>query len=312
MQKVYRVAKQVAPSRATVLITGESGTGKGELARAIHALSPRASKPFVARELRGARRDAARERAVRPREGRVHRRRASGASAASSRPTAARCSSTRSARSRRRCRSSCCACCRSATFERVGGNETRQRSTCASSPRPTATSPRTSRRAASARTSTTASTSSHIEMPPLRERGGDVLLLAEHFLRRFAPRTTRRSTGFTDRARDQAPQPRLAGQRARARERDRARGGAVPRATRSTRTTCRIGSAAPAALDGHRDPGRDHGRARALRDPEDARGGRRLDRARRRDARHQRAHDPVPAARVRRRQGARRSTKRDD
>ncbi len=48
MQKVYRVARQVAPSRATVLITGESGTGKGELARTIHALSPRADKPFVA------------------------------------------------------------------------------------------------------------------------------------------------------------------------------------------------------------------------------------------------------------------------
>ncbi|HYU15537.1 MAG TPA: sigma-54 dependent transcriptional regulator [Candidatus Acidoferrum sp.] len=47
MQRVYRMARQVAPSRATVLITGESGTGKGELARAIHALSPRSDKPFV-------------------------------------------------------------------------------------------------------------------------------------------------------------------------------------------------------------------------------------------------------------------------
>ncbi len=47
MQKVYRTARQVAASRATVLITGESGTGKGELARAIHALSPRAKQPFV-------------------------------------------------------------------------------------------------------------------------------------------------------------------------------------------------------------------------------------------------------------------------
>jgi two-component system, NtrC family, response regulator HydG len=47
MQKVYRVAKQVAGSKATVLITGESGTGKGELAKAIHALSPRAKAPFV-------------------------------------------------------------------------------------------------------------------------------------------------------------------------------------------------------------------------------------------------------------------------
>src|SRR4051794_3330233 len=47
MQKVYRTARQVAASRATVLITGESGTGKGELARAIHALSPRARAPFI-------------------------------------------------------------------------------------------------------------------------------------------------------------------------------------------------------------------------------------------------------------------------
>ena len=47
MQKVYRTARQVASSRATVLITGESGTGKGELARAIHTLSPRGKHPLV-------------------------------------------------------------------------------------------------------------------------------------------------------------------------------------------------------------------------------------------------------------------------
>ncbi len=48
MQKVYRVARQVAAAKATVLITGESGTGKGELAKAIHMLGPRAKGPFVA------------------------------------------------------------------------------------------------------------------------------------------------------------------------------------------------------------------------------------------------------------------------
>jgi two-component system response regulator HydG len=48
MQAVFSVAKRAAASRATVLLTGETGTGKGELAVAIHALSPRAQAPFVA------------------------------------------------------------------------------------------------------------------------------------------------------------------------------------------------------------------------------------------------------------------------
>jgi len=48
MQQVFSLVRQVAPSRAAVLVTGESGTGKELVARAIHALSPRASGPFVA------------------------------------------------------------------------------------------------------------------------------------------------------------------------------------------------------------------------------------------------------------------------
>jgi DNA-binding NtrC family response regulator len=48
MRAVLRRAGQVAPSRATVLLTGESGTGKGLLAETIHRLSGRAKAPFVA------------------------------------------------------------------------------------------------------------------------------------------------------------------------------------------------------------------------------------------------------------------------
>jgi len=48
MERVFETIRQVAPSKATVLITGESGTGKEVAAKAIHALSTRAEKPFVA------------------------------------------------------------------------------------------------------------------------------------------------------------------------------------------------------------------------------------------------------------------------
>jgi DNA-binding NtrC family response regulator len=47
MQRVFKTVAQIAPSRATVLLTGESGTGKELVAAAIHHHSPRSAGPFV-------------------------------------------------------------------------------------------------------------------------------------------------------------------------------------------------------------------------------------------------------------------------
>jgi len=48
MQDIMRIVEQVSPSSASVLITGETGSGKEILARTIHKLSPRAERPFIA------------------------------------------------------------------------------------------------------------------------------------------------------------------------------------------------------------------------------------------------------------------------
>jgi NtrC-family two-component system response regulator AlgB len=47
MRALVETARRVAETDATILLTGESGTGKGILARAIHGWSPRAERPFV-------------------------------------------------------------------------------------------------------------------------------------------------------------------------------------------------------------------------------------------------------------------------
>lgn len=48
MREVFNVVEKVAPTRTTVLVTGESGVGKELVARALHTRSPRINAPFVA------------------------------------------------------------------------------------------------------------------------------------------------------------------------------------------------------------------------------------------------------------------------
>ena len=48
IQEIFRLIEMVAPSTASVLITGASGTGKELVARTVHDLSPRRNKPFIA------------------------------------------------------------------------------------------------------------------------------------------------------------------------------------------------------------------------------------------------------------------------
>jgi two-component system response regulator HydG len=198
MQNVYRLARQVAVARATVLITGESGTGKGELARTIHALSPRADKPFVAvhcaslaeslleSELFGHEKGSFTG-ADRRRIGRFEQAHQGTLflDEVGEIPASVQVKLLTVLQERR--------------FERVGGNEPIQADV---------------RIIAATHRDLAADVASgsfredlfyrlnvvHIEMPPLRLRTGDVVMLADHFLQRFALENHKPMSGFTDRA----------------------------------------------------------------------------------------------------------------
>jgi len=199
MQKVYRLAKQVASSRATVLVTGESGTGKGELARAIHELGPRKDKPFVSlhctalaeslleSELFGHEKGAFTG-ADKRRIGRFEQ--ANGGTLfldeVGEIPPLTQVKLLRVLQER--------------TFERVGGNEpiTVDVRVVAATNRDLAQDVRDGkfREDLYYRLNVV-----NIEMPPLRVRGEDVMTLANHFLRRFVRENHKSIEGFTDAAR---------------------------------------------------------------------------------------------------------------
>ena len=109
MKQVLKLADQIAPSPAPVLITGESGTGKEVMARYIHAKSRRSSNPFIALNCAAIPENLLESELVRARKGRLFRRCEPAASASSNRPMAAPCCSTKSAKWTPVCRPNCCA-----------------------------------------------------------------------------------------------------------------------------------------------------------------------------------------------------------
>jgi two-component system response regulator HydG len=199
MQKVYRTARQVAGARATVLITGESGTGKGELARAIHALSLRAKAPFVAlhcaavpetlleSELFGHERGSFTG-ADKRRLGRFEQ--ANGGTLFLD--EVGEITALMQVKLLR--------VLQEKTFERVGGNEaiTVDARLLAATNRDLAADVREGRFREDLYYRLNVV---HLDVPPLRLRGGDVLVLANHFLRHFAEENHKNVEGFTEAAR---------------------------------------------------------------------------------------------------------------
>jgi two-component system response regulator HydG len=200
MQAVYAVARQVAGARATVLITGESGTGKGELARAVHELGPRVSAPFITlhcasitetlleSELFGHEKGSFTG-ADRRRIGRFEQ--AAGGTLfldeVGEIPASIQVKLLRVLQEK--------------TFERVGGNEPIHVDVrlVAATNRDLAEDVKIGRFREDLfyRLNVV-----HVEMPPLRLRGHDVILLATHFLHRFAQENDKDVRGFSEAARD--------------------------------------------------------------------------------------------------------------
>ena len=74
MREIFALIRKIAGGRSSVLISGESGTGKEVVARTIHFSGSRAKQPVRPDQLHGDPGGAARERTLRPRARRLHRR----------------------------------------------------------------------------------------------------------------------------------------------------------------------------------------------------------------------------------------------
>ena len=132
MRQIFGLIERIAPTDATVLIEGETGTGKDILARSVHMLSKRKDAPFVVVDCGAVREPSSRASSLDMRRGRL-RALAPSASGPLNMPMAARYSSTNSANSRWICSPSCCGFLSNARFAALVGPRP-SRWTCGSSP----------------------------------------------------------------------------------------------------------------------------------------------------------------------------------
>ena len=118
MREMFARIEKIAPTDTTVLINGETGTGKELVARAIHDASPRAEGPFVVLDCGAIPPNLIESELFGHERGAFTGATDDATPARSSGPTAARCSSTRSASCRSTCSPSSCACSSAASAPR--------------------------------------------------------------------------------------------------------------------------------------------------------------------------------------------------
>ena len=192
MKQLFKLVDKIAATPISVLIAGETGIGKEVVAEALHERGPRASGPFVRLNCARAARDAARERAVRPRDAArspARRARKLGAVRGGRRRHAVPRRDRRAAA--RACRPSCCACSRaqisaSAARTEIDVDVAPDRR---DEPRPRG---RGQRAAGSARTCTIGISAFVDPVPPLRERRDRDRAARAHFAHELAPRSASR------------------------------------------------------------------------------------------------------------------------
>ncbi|MCW5736948.1 MAG: sigma-54-dependent Fis family transcriptional regulator [Enhydrobacter sp.] len=195
MQTVYRILQNAAASKATVFVTGESGTGKELCADALHKLSRRREKPFVALNCAAIPRDLLESEVFGHAKGAF-------TGATSDRTGAALQANGGTLFLDEICemdlglQAKILRFLQTGTVQRVGEDKTRPvdvRIVCATNRNPQA-------EVEGGRFREDLFYRLHViplDLPPLRERDDDVLLIARHFLVQYAKEDGKRFTGFS-------------------------------------------------------------------------------------------------------------------